>query len=384
MTASPGAATGVKDAAAAELLDVGTERGARAALAHLVEAGELTLAALLEAQSAPEVLAHVLSDRSPEFVAARLRASRVDIPAAVRYAVRQGMSVLIPGDPQWPEGLTDLPAPPVCLWVHGPLDLSRLRWGAVSIVGSRAATPYGRDVATSLAAGLGERGYAVVSGAAFGIDVAAHRGALAAGRGGTVAVLAGGIDRPYPTAHAPLLARLREEGAVVSESPPGWAPQRHRFLLRNRLIAALTLGTVVVEAGLRSGSLNTARHAADIGRPVGVVPGPVTSMLSAGCHQAVRDGVAMLVTDVAEVVDLVGRIGDDAAARPSAPVTAQDRLSEGDQVVWAALPIRAATSIDALAFATGFAPGALMAALVRIELAGLAVRVGSDWKRARG
>ena len=154
MTASPGAATGVRDAAAAELLDVGTERGARAALAHLVEAGELTLAALLEAQSAPEVLAHVLSDRSPEFGAARLRASRVDIPAAVRYAVRQGMSVLIPGDPQWPEGLTDLPAPPVCLWVHGPLDLSRLRWGAVSIVGSRAATPYGRDVATSFAAGL--------------------------------------------------------------------------------------------------------------------------------------------------------------------------------------------------------------------------------------
>ena len=143
----------------------------------------------------------------------------------------------------------------------------------------------------------------------------------------------------------------------------------------------MTAGTVVVEAGLRSGSLNTARHAATIGRPVGVVPGPVTSMLSAGCHQAVRDGVAMLVTDVAEVLDLVGRMGQDAAARPSAPAAPQDLLSAADQVVWAALPIRAATSVDALVFATGVAPGALMAALTRLELAGLAARVGADWRR---
>ncbi|MBK8756328.1 MAG: DNA-protecting protein DprA [Actinomycetales bacterium] len=365
----------------AELLDPSTERGARAVLSHLVEAGDHTLSALLEADPAPEVLARVLSDSSPEFGAARLRAARVDTRASAAYAIRQGISVLVPGDAQWPEGLTDVAEAPICLWVDGPLELSRLRWSGVSIVGSRAATAYGRDIAAGLAAGLSERGYAVVSGAAFGIDAAAHRGALVAGRGGTVAVLAGGVDRPYPSAHGPLLAELRERGAVLSESPPGWAPQRHRFLLRNRIIAAMTAGTVVVEAGLRSGSLNTARHAATIGRPVGVVPGPVTSMLSAGCHQAVRDGVAMLVTDVAEVLDLVGRMGQDAAARPSAPAAPQDLLSAADQVVWAALPIRAATSVDALVFATGVAPGALMAALTRLELAGLAARVGADWRR---
>lgn len=376
--------TAATTAQVAQLLDLESERGARAALSQLVETGDPTLAALLEAQSAPEVLARVVRDTSLPFGGARHRATRVDVKAAADYALRREMSVLIPGDSQWPEGLVDLPQPPVCLWVHGPLDLSHLRWGAVSIVGSRAATAYGRDVAASLAAGVGERGYAVVSGAAFGIDVAAHRGALSAAKGGTVAVLAGGIDRPYPTAHTALLARLREEGAVISEAPPGWAPHRHRFLLRNRLIAALTSGTVVVEAGLRSGSLNTARHAASIGRPVGVVPGPVTSMLSAGCHQAVRDGVAMLVTDVAEVLDLIGRMGQDAAPRPSAAAQPQDRLSEPDRVVWAALPIRAATSVDALAFATGASPGSLLAALARLEVAGLALRVGADWKRGAG
>ena len=373
--------TGPTDQAQAELLDPSTERGARAMLSHLVEAGDHTLSALLAADPAPEVLARVLSDSSPEFGAARLRAARVDTRASAAYAIRQGISVLMPGDAQWPDGLIDVAEAPVCLWVDGPLDLSRLRWSGVSIVGSRAATAYGRDIAAGLAAGLSERGYAVVSGAAFGIDVAAHRGALAGGRGGTVAVLAGGVDRTYPAAHGPLLAQVRELGAVLSESPPGWAPQRHRFLLRNRIIAALTAGTIVVEAGLRSGSLNTARQAATIGRPVGVVPGPVTSMLSAGCHQAVRDGVATLVTDVAEVLDLVGRMGQDAAVRPCAPAAPQDLLSPADQVVWAALPIRAATSVDALVFATGVAPGALMAALTRLELAGLAARVGADWRR---
>ena len=222
----------------AELLDPSTERGARAVLSHLVEAGDHTLSALLEADPAPEVLARVLSDSSPEFGAARLRAARVDTRASAAYAIRQGISVLVPGDAQWPEGLTDVAEAPICLWVDGPLELSRLRWSGVSIVGSRAATAYGRDIAAGLAAGLSERGYAVVSGAAFGIDAAAHRGALVAGRGGTVAVLAGGVDRPYPSAHGPLLAELRERGAVLSESPPGWAPQRHRFLLRNRIIAA--------------------------------------------------------------------------------------------------------------------------------------------------
>lgn len=186
----------------------------------------------------------------------------------------------------------------------GFLDLTVLARRSVSIVGARASTRYGEMVASDLAVGLAERAYAVISGAAFGIDGAAHRGALAVD-GMTVAVLAGGVDRAYPVAHSQLISTIVETGAVVSEVAPGSAPTRPRFLLRNRLIAAMSAGTVVVEAGLRSGSLNTAGTAEKLGRPVGVVPGPVTSMVPAGCHQASREGMAVLVTDVPEVLDLV-------------------------------------------------------------------------------
>ena len=207
--------------------------------------------------------------------------------------------------------------PPLCLWVLGSTDLAMLAERSVSVVGARSSTSYGDTVASGLGSGLAERGWTVVSGAAFGIDAAAHRGALSVD-GATVAVVAGGVDRPYPLAHTTLLARIAEVGAVVAEVAPGMAPTRPRFLLRNRIIAAMSRGVIVVEAALRSGSLNTARTAAEIGRPVGVVPGPVTSMMSSGCHQARRDGLAEIVTDVDEVIDLVGDLGVDAAPRRSA------------------------------------------------------------------
>ena len=172
---------------------------------------------------------------------------------------------------------------------------------AVAIVGSRAATAYGAHVATEIAASLSGQGWTVVSGAAYGIDAAAHHGALVAG-GATVAVLACGVDHAYPRGHADLLASIAAHGAVISEYPPGQLPQRRRFLARNRLIAALTAGTVVVEAGLRSGALNAARHARELGRPVMAVPGPVTSSASGGCHQLIRDGQATCVTCAADVI----------------------------------------------------------------------------------
>jgi DNA processing protein len=221
----------------------------------------------------------------------------------------------------------------------------------------------------------------VVSGAAFGIDGAAHRGALSVD-GATVAVLAGGVDRPYPLAHSTLIGRIAEVGSVVSEVAPGMAPTRPRFLLRNRIIATISRGVVVVEAALRSGSLNTARTAADIGRPVGVVPGPITSMMSAGCHQARRDGLAEIVTDVEEVIDLVGDLGQDAAQRRSAQPVVTDLLEPADAHVLASVPVRRGLPSIEIAVAAAVSEGAAIAALGRLELQGFVRRDPAGWRKA--
>ena len=213
---------------------------------------------------------------------------------------------------------------PLGLWVRGPLRLDALP-APVAVVGSRSATTYGTDVAAELAAGLARAGSAVVSGAAFGIDQAAHRGALA-GDGPTVAVLACGVDRAYPAAHQRLLDHLAEHGAVVSELAPGCAPTRLRFLARNRIIAALSRGTVVVEAAVRSGALNTASWTARLNRPLMGVPGPVTSAPSEGVHQLIRSGAATLVTRADDVLELTGQMGEHLAEEARAPVSARDGL----------------------------------------------------------
>jgi DNA processing protein len=219
------------------------------------------------------------------------------------------IEVLIPGDLGWPTQLDDLDQPPLVLYARGrPLRRSLLR--SVTVVGSRSASTQGLRLATSWSASLAERQFTVVSGAAFGIDAAAHRGALSAG-GPTVAVLAAGVDVASPAAHADLLSQIAERGTIVSELPPGTAPARHRFLARNRLIAACTPGTVVVQAAPRSGALATARRAAALHRIVMAVPGSVGEAAHAGCHALIRDGVAVLVRDAADVAELVGPIGRD-------------------------------------------------------------------------
>lgn len=250
----------------------------------------------------------------------------------------------------------------------------------MSLVGARASTRYGETLASDLGAGLAGHGFTVVSGAAYGIDGAAHRGALAVD-GPTVAVLAGGLDRPYPVAHSRLIGAIAESGALVAEVPAGAAPTRPRFLLRNRIIAAISTGTVVVEAGLRSGSLHTAGIAESLGRPVGVVPGPVTSMVSAGCHQAAREGKAVIVTDVEEVVDLVGEYGLDAATRKRGPVQPHDDLGPVETQVYALVPVRRAASAADIAVAAGLAPSAVLAALPRLELRGLVRRADGAWQK---
>jgi DNA processing protein len=268
---------------------------------------------------------------------------------------------------------------PLALWVTGPARLDEVAQRAAAIVGTRAATAYGEHVAAELAAGLAERDAAVVSGGAYGIDGAAHRAALAAD-GFTVAVLAGGIDVPYPTGHAALFHRIGEQGLLVTEYPPGLRPQRHRFLTRNRLVAALSGATVVVEAGARSGAANTAAWAGALGRGVCAVPGPVTSSASVGCHVLLRSG-ATVVTRAEEVVELVGHVGE-LATDEKRPASLLDGLADNERRVYDALPARGAPTADEIAVASGLPPTQVLGPLSMLEIAGLVVCQGGRWKLA--
>lgn len=318
----------------------------------------------------------------------RARLRTLDLDAVAARAERLGLRVLVPGDEAWPARLQDLgETAPHCLWALGPGDPARLTAAgpAVALVGARAATAYGEDCAGSLAAGLASRGGCVLSGGAYGIDAAAHRGALAAGGdGSTVAVLAGGLDALYPRGNARLLEAIRERHVLLSEAPPGTAPTRWRFLARNRLIAALASATVVVEASWRSGALSTARHADDLSRPVGAVPGPITSASSAGCHRLIRDRGAVLVTEVAHVLDLV-RDGPAAGEGESehARQDELDLLTPDDRRVLDGIPPRSAIGVDALALVCSLPEGAVRAALARLELLGLTRDVGQKVARSR-
>ncbi|MGV0655307.1 DNA-processing protein DprA [Mycolicibacterium thermoresistibile] len=271
--------------------------------------------------------------------------------------------------------------PPLALWVIGELTLDAVAGRSAAIVGTRAASSYGEHVAADLATGLAARDVAVISGGAYGIDGVAHRAALAA-EGLTVAVLAGGVDVRYPAGHAGLLQRIAEHGLLISEYPPGTQPSRRRFLTRNRLVAALSGATVVVEAGIRSGAANTAAWAETLGRPVGAVPGPVTSATSVGCHVLLRERAATVITRAEEVVELVGRCGELAPdlPRPSSPL---DDLTDAELLVYEALPARAARTVDQIAVACGMPPQEVLAPLSMLELAGLVVRRDGRWQLAR-
>ncbi|HET7303950.1 MAG TPA: DNA-processing protein DprA [Segeticoccus sp.] len=357
------------------------ERYARAAWSRIAEPGDTTARSAISRGGAVAALQRVL-DGDRDLARFQPRADRLDVARDLQVAERFGARVVVPGDEEWPGGVDDLASPPYCLWVRGPLRLGAACERSVAIVGARSATAYGEAVAADIAAGVADRGFAVVSGAAFGIDAAAHRGALAVD-GRTVAVLAGGVERPYPAAHTALLSRIADSGAVVSEVAPGSAPTRNRFLQRNRLIATLAGGTVVVEAGLRSGSLNTAGHALKAGRVVGAVPGPVTSMMSAGCHEWIRGARAVLVTDAAEVADAVGAIGEDLAPHRSGPVLAGDGLDEVPARVLDALPPSRGVGLDRLSLAAGLTVAEVQSALGLLELRGLAERHGEGWRKSR-
>ncbi|MGW6546153.1 DNA-processing protein DprA [Streptomyces massasporeus] len=292
-----------------------------------------------------------------------------------------GVRFVPPGDAEWPGQLDDLgDARPLGLWVRGRPSLRMWALKSVAVVGARACTEYGAHMAATLASGLAEHGWVVVSGGAYGVDGAAHRGALGAG-GATVAVLACGVDRPYPRGHTQLIGRIAEQGLVIGELPPGDHPTPSRFILRNRVIAALTRGTVVVEAAHRSGSLVTARAAQRLGRHTMGVPGPATSGLSAGVHDLLR-GEATLVTDVADVVELVGDIGELAPDRRG-PVLPRDLLEPAARQVLAALPGRGVALPDEIARSAQTAPDDAIARLYELRALGYVERHGDGWKLTR-
>ena len=211
--------------------------------------------------------------------------------------------LVTPADEDWPEQLNDLAAPPIGLIVKG--NISALHQPSLAIVGTRNPTSYGARVAGDFAAGFADREWAIISGGAYGIDSYAHKGALIA-EGVTVAVVASGIDINYPAGNARLFAEICETGAMVTEFMPGHKALPNRFLTRNRIIAALSKATLVVEAAFRSGSLRTARDAAEIFRPVMAIPGPINSPTSEGCHRLIGERAAEIVTSVPDAVEFVG------------------------------------------------------------------------------
>lgn len=304
---------------------------------------------------------------------------------------RRGGRLVTPDDEEWPAlafaafggaPLRDKAQgrPPLALWVIGPRRLDDITERSAALVGTRACTAYGEYVAAELSAGLVEREVAVVSGGAYGVDGSAHRAALAA-EGTTVAVLAGGVDILYPAGHSALLHRIAQQGLLVSEYPPGVRPARHRFLTRNRIVAALARATVVVEAGVRSGAASTAAWARALGRVVCAVPGPVTSAASVGCHVLVRAG-AELVTRAEEIVEIVGRAGELAEELPR-PGDVLDGLTETERQVYEALPGRGLRTPDQVAIASGLPAISVLGPLAMLEIAGLVRSEDGRWGLAR-
>lgn len=359
---------------------------AHAAWSVLAEPGDAVASALIDAMGVVDALDTALSDtllRTPlETVGARAmneavgrwrpRADLRAMTAAMRDARDVAARMVVPGDPEWPEQLAALGLhAPSMLWVRG--DARALaNASTVAVVGARASTGYGESIAAEIAGDLAADGTLIVSGGAYGIDGVAHRAALGVD-GQTVAFLAGGVDRAYPAGHQQLFERIRRGGAVVSEVPCGTAPTRWRFLARNRLIAAAGRATVVIEAGWRSGTLNTAGHAATLGRPIGAVPGPVTSAASAGCHRLLREYDAVCVTTAAEVRELWG---EAEVARTDTPKAHPDETRLLD-----AMSTRSPRALGDLAARSGLSLDRVRALLGALDLDGRVAGSGAGWRR---
>ena len=372
-------------------LDPDGDRFARLLLSRIAEPDDVNLPKVVAEIGAPATVQRVRADSldydASVHLRARLLVASPDRDLAAGVAV--GARFIIPGDPEWPEQLDDLSrlgegqgGVPLGLWVRGPLDLRIACERSVAVVGARASTAYGEYVASELGIGLAERHWSVVSGGAYGIDGCAHRGALASD-GATIAVLACGVDVAYPRGHSALLDRIAHAGLVVSEWPPGCAPMRYRFLVRNRVIAALTAGTVVVEANVRSGALSTANRARDLERYVMSVPGPVTSTMSKGTNELLRQPDVNCVTGVADVLELIGAIGTDMATQLSIPSDPRDDLDAVSRRVLESVPVRTAAGPASIAVTAGIAPHQVLRCLGGLAARGFVERVDAGWRVRR-
>ncbi|TFD67187.1 DNA-processing protein DprA [Cryobacterium sp. Hb1] len=380
--------------------------GASVALTAILEAwsavriGALVRDVLADEPGAPDVVfatspssdtSEVDADTSAELEQAldaglqrwRPRLNSGDVIRSLQQAARIDARLLLATDTLWPAAIDDLEQhAPLALWWRGvPGALAALP-NSIALVGARAATGYGEHIAMEASAGLVDRGFAVVSGAAYGIDGMAHRAALASD-GITVAFLAGGVDRFYPSGHDSLLTRIVAAGAVLSELPCGAAPTKWRFLQRNRLIAAASAATIVLEAGWRSGSLNTAGHASALGRPLGAVPGPITSPTSAGCHRLIREFAAVCVTNPTEMAELVGEQSiqvpldfSDTDAGPGPIPRTSDQVR-----VFDALSGRSPRTVADLSRRAGLSTSAVRGALGGLDLDGAAQERAAGWVR---
>jgi DNA processing protein len=281
------------------------------------------------------------------------------LPESAKVTYQATIASCRRGDARYPADLADLAIPPAELFSLGNLAL--LDRPVVAIVGTRNATSYGERATRNIARELVRAGACVVSGMARGIDAVAHRTALEH-RGATVAVLGTGIDVPYPAGHRRLHAEIAAEGLVLSENPAGTTAQKGAFPKRNRIIAALARVTIVVEAGHKSGALNTASHAADLGRVVAAVPGPIDSGQSAGSNQLLRDG-ATFIASPSDALALLG-LG------PAPAETTRAQLPDSEQKVWEAVGF-SFTDTDSIYLKTGLSPSACLAAITSLELMGL-------------
>lgn len=366
---------------------------ARAAWSTIAEPGDAAAGALVAVAGAARALAIVLAGDDtrlrqtvPELDPAaaeralarwRPRLVSAEVLASLEAAGRRGVRLLLPDDAAWPTRLDDLgDHAPLALWTLAASGALEHLERSIAVIGSRAASRYGEEVTVDAVAGLVGRDYAVVSGGAYGIDGVAHRAALAHD-GVTIAFLAGGLDRFYPSGHTELLQRIAATGAVVSEVPCGTAPTRFRFLQRNRLIAAASRATVVVEAGSRSGSINTAGHAAALGRPLGAVPGSINSASSAGCHRLLREYDAVCVTSAEEMAELAGGVEEVGAAATLVAASADPTLIR----VLDALSSRS-TPAERIASRSGLSVADVEGALLLLELEGSAVETATGWRRS--
>lgn len=322
------------------------------------------------------------------------RLAEVNVRAQLAQLENQGGALWYPEHPRWPSQFNDLEqAAPVALWVRGNLAAAPPK-AQIALVGARAATSEGEQIAAELSYQLTESGYSVVSGGAFGIDAAAHRGALqaalhrsgntAAGPVATVAFMAGGINQLYPVSQLELFQQIDEVGLIMSEVPPSWRPAKWRFLARNRLIAAFSQAVVVVEAGVRSGALATAHRGLELGRQVGAIPGSIYSQMSLGCHQLIRNSNATLISRVQDIKEMVLPVSEafQMELQLEGAVTEEKQFTTAEaERVWLALPKRGQATISSVAAAAGLSFAEVTAALAELVVAGQAeVAADQCWR----